>query len=257
MFPGLYCSAIPFEMKPEFLTLHTTLSPETLKEKLQRWEPWRHRIDFDNGVSTKDFKRDILFSEQPLKKFSLVETAIPFGHICGAKLLDIGCNAGYNSIYAAMKYQFSATGVDNSPRHIEVSKFLAGLSDLSCDFHCESAETFSRPGGFDVVLHFGTLYHLPNPLLSLQRSFENLKPGGYLALETQVYDHPQDPNICYFMHMQHNDPSNFWALSTPVLKKNLELIGFASIREIKKFVLPVLPEHMGRIVLVARKPAVC
>ena len=52
----------------------------------------------------------------------------------------------------------------------------------------------------------------PSALLSLRQSFENLKPDGYLALETQVYDHPQDPNICYFMHMQNNDPTNFWAL---------------------------------------------
>ena len=64
-------------------------------------------------------------------------------------------------------------------------------------------------------LHFGTLYHLPNPVLSLQTTFDNLRSGGYLALETQVYDHPQDPNICYFMHMQNNDKTNFWALSTP------------------------------------------
>ena len=246
---------LAFEMKKHFLTLHTTLSPETLKEKLQHWEPWRHRIDFDNGVSTMDLKRGSHFSEHPLKKVSLFQTVIPFENISAARLLDIGCNGGYNSIYAAMKYHFLTIGVDISPRHIEVSKFLASLSGVSCEFLCESAETFSRPGEFDFVLHFGTLYHLPNPLLSLERSFENLKPGGYLALETQVYDHPQDPNICYFMHGQNNDPSNFWALSTPVLKKNLELIGFANIQEVKRFVNPLLADHMARIFVSARKPS--
>jgi len=246
---------LAFEMKKHFLTLHTTLSPETLKEKLQHWEPWRHRIDFDNGVSTMDLKRGSHFSERPLKKVSLFQTVIPFENISAARLLDIGCNGGYNSIYAAMKYHFLTTGVDISPRHIEVSKFLASLSGVSCEFLCESAETFSRPGEFDFVLHFGTLYHLPNPLLSLERSFENLKPGGYPALETQVYDHPQDPNICYFMHGQNNDPSNFWALSTPVLKKNLELIGFANIQEVKRFVNSLLADHMARIFVSARKPS--
>ena len=75
------------------------------------------------------------------------------------------------------------------------------------------------------------------PQPPLRQSFKNLKPDGYLALETQVYDHPQDPNICYFMHMQNNDPSNFWALSTPVSKKNLELIGLSDAREVKKLAL--------------------
>jgi 2-polyprenyl-3-methyl-5-hydroxy-6-metoxy-1,4-benzoquinol methylase len=243
-------------MEDEFLTLHTALAPEELKQKLQRWEPWSHRLDFDNGVSTRDFARRRLFSERPLRKFVLAESAIPFAELAGGRLLDVGCNAGYNSIHAALKYRFSTTGIDIDPRHVEAARFLAHTAGVPSEFQQASAETFSGPLEFDVVLHFGTLYHLPNPLLSLRKSFENLKPGGYLALETQVYDHPQDSNICYFMHMQNNDPTNFWALSTPVLKKNLELIGFADVREAKKIALSILPEYMTRIMVAARKPPV-
>jgi hypothetical protein len=94
----------------------------------------------------------------------------------------------------------------------------------------------------------------PSPVLSLRQSFENLKPDGYLALETQVYDHPQDPSICYFMHMQNNDPTNIWALSTPVSKKNLELIGFSDVREVKKIAVSMLAEHISPIMVVACKP---
>jgi 2-polyprenyl-3-methyl-5-hydroxy-6-metoxy-1,4-benzoquinol methylase len=241
-------------MEQEFLTLHATIAPELLKQQLQHWEPWSHRLDFDNGVSTRDCVRRGRFSEQPLRKFVLAEPAVPFAELAGGRLLDVGCNAGYNSIHAALKYRFSTTGIDTDPRHVEAARFLARLASVPSEFERASAETFSRPQEFDIVLHFGTLYHLRNPLLSLEKSFENLKPGGYLTLETQVYDHPQDPNICYFMYMQNNDPTNFWALSTPVLKKNLELIGFADVREVKKVALSVLPEHMTRIVVVARKP---
>jgi hypothetical protein len=65
---------------------------------------------------------------------------------------------------------------------MEPARFLAGLAGASCEFEVGSAETFSRPSEFDVVLHFGTLYHLPSPqpLLSLGQSFENLKPDGRL-----------------------------------------------------------------------------
>jgi len=242
-------------MEADFLTLHTSLSPEALQEKLRLWKPWSHRLDFDNGVSTLNCARLTLFSESPLRKFRDAELAIHLGELAGGRLLDIGCNAGYNSIHAALEYQFSTIGVDIVPRHIEAARFLAELARVSCEFELASAETFSRPGEFDVILHFGALYHLPNPLLSLQRSFENLKVGGYIALETQVYDHPQDPNICYFMYGQNNDTTNFWALSTPVLKKNLELIGFTEIQEIKRVPLPSLiqTQHMARIIVVARK----
>jgi 2-polyprenyl-3-methyl-5-hydroxy-6-metoxy-1,4-benzoquinol methylase len=240
-------------MKNGFLTLHTTLAPDALSEKLRLWEPWGHRIDFDNGVSTKEFKRRIPLSEFPLNKFGMVESAIPFGDIPNGKLLDIGCCTGYNSIHAAVKYGACCKGIDVVPKHVEISRFLAEVAGVNAQFFVASAETFSRPEEFDVVLHFGTLYHLPNPVLSLRTTFDNLRPGGYLALETQIYDHPQDPNICYFMHLQNNDAANFWALSTSVLTKCLELVGFREIRHLKA-VTEGLAKYMARIVLVARKP---
>jgi 2-polyprenyl-3-methyl-5-hydroxy-6-metoxy-1,4-benzoquinol methylase len=241
-------------MENGILTLHTTLTPEALSEKLRLWEPWGHRIDFDNGVSTKDFKRRIPFSDHPLNKFGLVETAIPFREISDARLLDVGCCAGYNSIHAATKYGARCIGIDVVPPQIEISRFLSEIAGVDAQFFIASAETFSRPEEFDVVLHFGTLYHLPNPVLSLRTTFDNLRPGGYLALETQVYDHPEDANICYFMHMQNNDVTNFWALSTSVLIKCLELVGFREIRQLKLAPTEGLAKHMARIILVARKP---
>jgi SAM-dependent methyltransferase len=241
-------------MQGGFPTLHTTLAPEALKEKLRYWEPWGHRIDFDNGVSTKDFVRRVPFAEQPLGKFSVVEAAIPFGEVSGGRLLDIGCNVGYNSIHAATKYGASCTGIDIIPKHVEISRFFSEVAGANAQFLIASAETFSRPQEFDVVLHFGTLYHLPNPVLSLRVGFDNLRPGGYLALETQVYDHPEDTNICYFMYMQNNDNTNFWALSTSALTRCLELVGFREIRRLKLVPLRGLVKHMARIILVARKP---
>jgi hypothetical protein len=36
---------VPYEiaMEDDFLTLHTSLAPDALKEKLRLWEPWSHR----------------------------------------------------------------------------------------------------------------------------------------------------------------------------------------------------------------------
>jgi hypothetical protein len=90
--------AVPTLREPSngrgFLTRHTTLAPEALKKKLRHWEPWGHRIDFDNGVSTKDFRRRIPFSQQSLSKLRFVEVVIPFANMSCAKLLDVGCCAG-------------------------------------------------------------------------------------------------------------------------------------------------------------------
>jgi SAM-dependent methyltransferase len=222
------------EMGEDFLTLHTPLAPDALMEKLRRWEPWNQRLDFDNGVSTLDCARRIRFSNCPLRTFARAALLVPFDGLAGGHLLDIGSNTGCNSIHAALKYQFSTIGVDINPRHIEVARFLAALAGASSKFELASGETFSRPGQFDVVLHFGVLCRLRNPLLSLQRAFENLKPGGYLALETEVYDR----NLRYFIDMQDPDRINAWPMKSATLIKNLELTGFVDIQEVKETALP-------------------
>ncbi len=92
-------------MGKNHLTLQTSLRAEELREQLKKWEPWSIRVDFNNGVSTNEFQRRIPFTEHPLIKFRFVEEAIPFAELSGGTLLDIGCNAGYNSINAATQYR--------------------------------------------------------------------------------------------------------------------------------------------------------
>ncbi|MCH9698440.1 MAG: methyltransferase domain-containing protein [Gammaproteobacteria bacterium] len=235
------------------LNLTTELSADALTQKLAQYEPWGHRIDFNNGVSTADLAHRTPFNIYTIQKIKAVENSIPFQNFRNGTVLDIGCNSGHNSIYLAMEYGMKPTGIDISPRHIDVSRLLSEIANIDSHYTLGDAETFCNEGSYDVVLHFGTLYHLPNPLLSLQTSYKNLKQGGYLALETQVYDHPKDKNICYFMHMHNNDKTNFWALSTHVLKQYLEILGFKDIKEILKVSPKMLEKNMSRIILVAVK----
>lgn len=235
-------------------TFNTLLEENVLISKMKNWEPWGHRIDFSNGVSTKDFEQRIPFSENTLQKFKIAEKYIPFDKLRGGNLLDIGCNSGYNSIYASQKYGFKTIGIDVSKRHIDVSQFLRQLTQADSEFYIDNAETYSREGFFDVILHFGTLYHLPNPLLSLSNSYKNLKEGGYLVVETQVYDNDLDKNLVYFMHMHNNDATNFWALSTDVLRRYLKFIGFVDYTELIRVKPKVLEnDKMSRVIFLVKK----
>jgi hypothetical protein len=72
--------------------------------------------------------------------------------------------------------------------------------------------------------------------------------------ETQIYDHPEDANICYFIDVQNNDATDFRALSRSVLTKCLELVGFGEIRRLKLMPTEGLAKYMARIILVAQKP---
>lgn len=239
---------------PGALYLDTDYDQETLKNILKAYEPWGHRIEFSNGISTANFKQRVPFSDHPLGKIHSINKKINLDNFRGGKVLDIGCNSGYNCIYCATQFQMQPVGIDIVPRHIEVSKILSKIANVTGEYLIESAETFTRPDPFDLVLHFGTLYHLPNPLLSLQSSFKSLKKGGYIAIETQCYDDPSDPNHCYFMNMHNNDPSNFWALSQKVLKDCLRIIGFVDSEIISQVFIKTLAQNMSRIVLIAKKP---
>lgn len=244
------------------LKLETDCDRETIAEFLKKYEPWSHRIEFSNGLSTADFKQYMPFSDNPLAKIRFVEKKINLEDIRGGKVLDIGCYAAHNSIYCAITYDMQPVGIDIFQKRIEISQFLSKIANIKGEYLLGDAETFARPNNFDLILHFGTLYHLPNPLLSLHTSFTNLKSGGYLAIETQSYDHPEDQNYCYFMHMHNNDPTNFWALSPKVLQDYLGFIGFVDVKMHLKFTPKILEEftpekhlpYMCRIILTARKP---
>lgn len=241
-------------MTDHILRLPSALPPDELTAVLKSYEPWSIRIDFDNGVSTKDFKQRVPFSESPLQKLALSAARLPIEELRGGTVLDIGCNSGYNSIHAATTWGMSPTGIDYNMRHVKVSTMLAEAAGIDARFLQASAETFSEPQSFDLVLHFGTLYHLANPLLALEKTFENLRPGGYLAIETQVYEHPDDENIVYFMNGHNNDKTNFWALSPTVLDRYLAMLGFEDIEMVLKVHPPILEKGMGRMITVARRP---
>ena len=48
--------------------------------------------------------------------------------------------------------------------------------------------TPEKYGRFDLVLFFGVLYHLRNPLLALDRIRQIMNPGGLLFVESQIID---------------------------------------------------------------------
>jgi hypothetical protein len=99
------------------------------------------------------------------------------------------------------------------------------------------------------------LYHLPNPILFLRATFDNLRAGGNLTLKTQVYDHPQDPkHLLLYAHAE---------------QRCYQLLGIEQQRADEVFGLDRIPgdspatkvipaerlaPHMAHAILVARKP---
>ncbi len=234
----------------------TDLSPDELAPMLEQWGPWRLEIEFSNGLNTTDFGVQEPFIPEPLGKILRVGAAVDLEEFRGGRAIDIGYNIGYNTIYLAETYDMSVTGVDIGTRHKEVAEFLLGATTLAdqVEFVVGDATTFTTPEPVDLVLHFGTLYHLPNPLLAVETTARNLRPGGLLALETQIYI-GEDQTLSKYINGFMGDDTNFWALSRQTLRRVLTHYGFVDIEVLFETEPDYIGHDMARIILIARRAA--
>ena len=96
------------------------------------------------------------------------------------KVLDVGCGTGDFIIHLAKKYQCQAYGFDPDPKSISsinqtapfVHTSVGGFENLD----------FGKTR-FDIIMLWGVLEHLANPLYILRRSHTMLEAGGILLLD--------------------------------------------------------------------------
>ncbi len=115
--------------------------------------------------------------------FSLV------GGLSGKRVLDIGCGEGANSILLA-KLGAHATGIDISPKAIEIAKESAALSGVSQQtrFVCSPIESASALGSdYDLIWGDAILHHLIDELdLVVQRLASLGKDGATIIFAEPI-----------------------------------------------------------------------
>ena len=86
-----------------------------------------------------------------------------------------------------------------------------------------------RVGSFDVVLFLGVLYHLPNPLLALERVA--LVTRDLLILETVVdMVGVRRPAAAFYPDRELNgDPTNWWGPNHAAVIGMLRSVGFTGV----------------------------
>jgi SAM-dependent methyltransferase len=247
-------SSVGFE-RDESLVITTNLSPEELRTKLSEVKPyggWRHLIHFSNGVKTSDLETAKPWSDRPLNKIKFVQRADAEFAKRGGRALDVGCNCGYNSLWLAHAYDMGVVGIEASASHIATSQLLAQWSGMNrTEFKLADAEIYIEAEAFDLVVHFGTLYHLRNPIRALEAASRNLKIGGVLALETTSHGEKGEMTARYFRGFN-GDPSNWWAIGDGALREIVTFCGFGEPLEVFKWTHPSL-DGMYRLIWVMRK----
>jgi 2-polyprenyl-6-hydroxyphenyl methylase / 3-demethylubiquinone-9 3-methyltransferase len=100
------------------------------------------------------------------------------------RLLDIGCGGGVlTEEFASMGCQ--VTGIDLSPRSIEIARFHAARVELSIDYQVGSATRLSfEKESFDVVSCCDVLEHIHEWKQVIAEAGRVLKPAGLFFFDT-------------------------------------------------------------------------
>lgn len=113
----------------------------------------------------------------------------------GSRLLEIGCGRGVGlARFAELCAPTRLVGVDVDPLLVDLARERMGRLRYSAELMVADARAL--PCGdaeFDVVIDFGTCYHIDHPELALQEVARVLRPGGVFIHESrlaQLLAHP-------------------------------------------------------------------
>lgn len=110
------------------------------------------------------------------------------GGIAGKTFVDLGCADGFEAYCVGIRGAKYALGIDGRDKYLDQGRLAVEHFKLGerVDFQNKDVriiDEYDLPK-FDVVLHFGLLYHLQNPFNHLKR-VRNIA-GDELLMETQV-----------------------------------------------------------------------
>jgi SAM-dependent methyltransferase len=101
-----------------------------------------------------------------------------FDQFAGKSLLEIGCGMGTDLLQFA-RGGAHGTGVDLTPRSVEISSLHFGLYGMRADFVLADGERLPFDDeSFDVVYSNGVLHHTPDTARAVRELHRVLKPGG-------------------------------------------------------------------------------
>jgi len=101
-----------------------------------------------------------------------------FDQFAGARLLEVGCGMGTDLLQFA-RGGARCTGIDLTPRSVEISRHHFHLYEMPGDFALSDAERLPfADDSFDVFYSNGVLHHTPDTKGAIREAHRVLKPGG-------------------------------------------------------------------------------
>ena len=191
---------------------------------------WYHTIDLGSGVVTKGV------DDTPAR---LALLRLP-PDLSGQSVLDIGAWDGFFSFEAERRHARRVLATDHYAWHgqgwgtgkgkagFELARRVLNSRVEDCDIDVLDLSV-ERVGTFDLVLFLGVLYHLPNPLVALERV--SAVTSRCLVLETVVdMVGIRRPAAAFYPGSELNDdPTNWWGPNHAAVCGMLSHVGFSRV----------------------------
>jgi len=191
---------------------------------------WYHTIDLGAGIVTSGVDDSAL----RLARIGLPQT------LSGLSVLDIGAWDGFFSFEAERRsaarvvasdyYAWHGTGwgtgQGKAAFQLARETLASRVEDLDLDVMDLSPE---RAGLFDVVLFLGVLYHLPNPLLALERVASVTRKLLILETVVDMVGIARPAAAFYPARELNGDPTNWWGPNHAAVRGMLTSVGFTRV----------------------------
>jgi tRNA (mo5U34)-methyltransferase len=238
------------------------MDTDTLRKKVAEIDFWYHRIELPGGVTTTGVN--------PLNAAAFRVPA----DLTGKRVLDVGAWDGYWTFEALKRGAREVVAIDDfsdylgelrtDQRHawksFDLCREALGHSEDRCkriEIDLYEIDEHKLGGRFDVVLFFGTLYHLRHPLLGLDRLASVCNEGAQIIVESQICDdfsayrglgrgYAGDQMVAEFFPTNQlaGNPTNWWAPTLACLRGLLQAAGFS--RNLSSWKLFDRPAELGQ-----------
>jgi SAM-dependent methyltransferase len=130
-----------------------------------------------------------------------------------ARVLDVGCGAGWLANSISHHCGCSVTGIDFNPVAVERGMQVAEALGLSTEFQVADLFSYAPHKPFDLVVSLGVLHHTNNCSAAVRRVCEFVKPEGHVFIGL-YHKYGRQPFLSHFHDMRKRGVSEMAMLAS-------------------------------------------
>lgn len=165
-------------------------------------------------------KKRVVMYEQEMSSINMHKSLYQ-----GGRILDIGCGTGDFLDLFGNNWEKWGTEISKYAREIAYKK---NINVINLTYLLALLFEHPETNSFDIIIFRGTIQHLDNPMYTIQKCYELLKPGGLICFLATPNSDSMVYRRCGDLPMI-NEKYNFLIPSTKILRQTLTNFGFKDV----------------------------